>query len=80
MRTITTLEAKTHLSRYLAAVESGEQIIIARGRKPVAQLVPLTDARTVARPKVGQMAGPGFEVPDEAVGPLKPQDLEDWGL
>ncbi len=39
-QTVTTHEAKTHLSRYLAAVEAGEEIIIAGGRKPVARLVP----------------------------------------
>ena len=36
MDTITTHEAKTHLSRYLADVEKGAQFIIARGTKPVA--------------------------------------------
>ena len=31
-------EAKTHLSDLLARVEAGEEIIIARGNKPVARL------------------------------------------
>jgi prevent-host-death family protein len=33
--------AKTHLSRLLARVEAGEVITIARGRNPVAKLVPI---------------------------------------
>ncbi len=41
MHTITTHEAKTHLSRYLADVEQGAQFIIARGSKKVAMLVPI---------------------------------------
>ena len=41
-------EAKTHLSRILARVEAGEEIVIARGGKPVAALVPV-EARPAAR-------------------------------
>lgn len=33
-------EAKTHLSRLLAKVESGDQIIISRAGKPIARLIP----------------------------------------
>ena len=33
--------AKTHLSRLIARAEAGEEIIIARGRKPVVKLVSL---------------------------------------
>ena len=38
---VTVHEAKTHLSRLLERVEGGEEVIIARGRKPVARLVPM---------------------------------------
>jgi prevent-host-death family protein len=41
MRTVNVHEAKTHLSRLLAQVEAGEEVIIARGGKPVARLVPV---------------------------------------
>ncbi len=33
--------AKTHLSALLAAVEAGEEVVIARGDKDVARLVPV---------------------------------------
>lgn len=36
-------EAKTHLSRLLAAVEQGERVVIARAGKPVATLEPIED-------------------------------------
>lgn len=36
--------AKTHLSRLIKRVESGEEIVIARAGKPVAMLVPLREA------------------------------------
>jgi len=39
MRTVNIHEAKTHLSTLLAAVEGGEEVIIARSGRPVARLV-----------------------------------------
>ncbi len=33
-------EAKTHLSRLLDRVESGEEIVVGRAGKPVARLIP----------------------------------------
>jgi prevent-host-death family protein len=36
---VTVQEAKTHLSRLLRRVEAGEEIVIRRGREPVAMLV-----------------------------------------
>lgn len=41
MRTVTVYEAKTKLSRLLAAVEDGEDIVICRGKKPIARLTGL---------------------------------------
>jgi prevent-host-death family protein len=39
--TINIHDAKTHLSRLIERVEQGEELVIARGGKPVARLVPL---------------------------------------
>jgi len=39
--TVNVHEAKTHLSRLLNRVAAGEEIVIARGGKPIAALVPL---------------------------------------
>ena len=48
MRTVNVHEAKTHLSTLLAAVEAGEEIVIARAGRPVALLRRfLTDARPI---------------------------------
>ena len=43
-------EAKTQLSKLLARVEQGEQIVIARDGKPVAKLVPHELAREPRKP------------------------------
>jgi prevent-host-death family protein len=45
MTTVNVHEAKTHLSRLLARVAQGHEVIIARGGKPVARLVPVQKAK-----------------------------------
>lgn len=48
IKTVNMLEAKTHLSRLVAAVEKGEsEVIISRNGKPVARLVPHTPKQRV---------------------------------
>ena len=38
-------EAKTHLSELLAKVEAGEDVVIARGNKPIARLIKANDTQ-----------------------------------
>lgn len=49
---VTIHEAKTHLSRLIAAVERGEEVVIARRDKPVARLV-LEEAKKPLRRSLG---------------------------
>ena len=72
---VTIHAAKTHLSRLVARAEAGEEIVIARGNKPVAKLVPIT-----AKPKrvFGALRG-RFEIGPEFFEPLPPDELEAWG-
>jgi prevent-host-death family protein len=74
MEIVNVHEAKTHLSRLLVKVASGEEIIIARDGKPVARLVPYE-----TKPKkswLGSHNGQGWISPDfdDEVDP------ETWGL
>jgi prevent-host-death family protein len=78
--TITVHEAKTHLSRYLVEVEKGLEIVIARGKKPVARLLPLTEKPLAKRPIVGEMIDKPFHIPDSAFAPLSEKELSGWGL
>ena len=41
MSTVTVHDAKTNLSKLLARVEAGEEIVIARGKIPIARLTPI---------------------------------------
>ncbi len=80
METITTHQAKTHLSRYLAEVENGKRFVIARGKKKVAILSPIPKSKRRRRPKVGEMKGDPFEFPRSAFEPLSEAELKEWGL
>jgi len=53
---VTVQEAKTQLSRLLRRVQAGEEIVIRRGREPVAMLVRVP-ARTGKRQIWGDLAG-----------------------
>jgi prevent-host-death family protein len=64
-------EAKTHLSRLLARVEAGEEIVISRAGTPVARLVPARRSRAARRP--GRFAGRG-RIADDFNAPL-PADV-----
>ena len=80
METITTHEAKTHLSRYLAEVEQGKEYVIARGKTAVAMLVPMKPVKQKPRPTVGETIDPPFVIPDTAFAPLTDEELKEWGL
>ena len=58
----TTHQAKTHLSRLLDEAASGGEVVIAKGKKPVARLVPYVGRKEVARPKVGKTTSKPFEI------------------
>ncbi len=45
MKIVKIHEAKTHLSRLIKEVQRGEEIVIARGNKPVVKLVLVDSAR-----------------------------------
>ena len=67
-------EAKAKLSEYLSAVEAGETVVICRRNVPVAEIVPIRQARKEPRP-VG--LGPyedGYEIPASFFEPL-PDEL-----
>lgn len=80
MRTITVDEARADLPQVLLEVEAGGEVIIARNEKPIARLMPITTVPQQRRPKVGELRGTSFSIPDEAFTPLTTDELREWGL
>lgn len=76
MSTVNMHEAKTHFSKLVARVESGEEIIIARDGTPVARLLPIEPPSSRRVP--GRDRGL-FEVPEDFDAPLPPEVLEEFG-
>ncbi len=75
METVTIHTAKTTLSQLLARVEAGEEIVLARGKDPIAKLIPfkpLPIKRQFGALRGIVHVGPAF------FDPLSEQDLATW--
>ena len=70
-------QAKTELSKLLAAVECGEHVVIARNGTPVAKLVPFPRPGA-RRLRVDTWKGRIRMSPDFDA-PLTGEELRDWG-
>jgi antitoxin (DNA-binding transcriptional repressor) of toxin-antitoxin stability system len=75
METITIHVAKTTLSQLLARVEAGEEIILARGKAPVARLVPFHPP--ASKRQFGALRGV-VSVGPEFFEPLPEPELAAW--
>jgi prevent-host-death family protein len=73
--TVNVHEAKTHLSRLLAQVEAGEEVVIARDGNPIAILTAFKKAGQ--KRQLGLMRG-RFNLPDDFFDPLSEEELRDW--
>lgn len=73
-KTVNVHEAKTHFSRLLERAHRGEEIILAKGGKPYAKLVPLEGA-TPREP--GAMKG-RWLLTEAFFEPLPEEELRTW--
>src|ERR1700733_3694455 len=75
MATVTIHAAKTNLSKLLARVEAGEEIILARGKRPIAKLTPYVPQPS--KRKFGAFQGV-VTVGPEFFEPLPEEELAGW--
>lgn len=71
-QTVKIQHAKTHLSALIAAVEAGEEVVIARGDTPVARLVAFD------RPPERDLGFIPYVVPSSFFEPLPDDELAAW--
>ncbi len=76
METITIHKAKTQLSRLIEKACKGEEIIIARGKKPLVKLVAIEG--NLGNRKPGALKGK-IRIGPEFFEPLPPEELDAWG-
>jgi prevent-host-death family protein len=62
-------QAKARLSEYLTAVERGETVVVCRRNLPIAEIRPISEARTEPRP-LGLAPDQGAALPVEFWEPL----------
>jgi prevent-host-death family protein len=70
-------QAKTNLSRLIKEAEKGKEVIILRGKDPVAKIVPINKPPKKRMPDM--FKGQLWSAPD-AFDPLTDEELKDWGL
>ncbi|MGB8495743.1 MAG: type II toxin-antitoxin system prevent-host-death family antitoxin [Candidatus Acidiferrum sp.] len=75
MSVVTIHKAKSTLSRLIKKASAGEEIIIARGDKPVARLIPVGETKGKRQP--GSLKGK-LHVGPEFFAPLPPEELAGW--
>jgi prevent-host-death family protein len=76
MATVTIHQAKTQLSKLIARVEAGEEIVIARGKEPVVKLAPIERKKVKREP--GYLKGLA-NIPDAFFfDPLPEEELKLW--
>ena len=74
MSIVTIHQAKTNLSRLIEKASEGEEVIIARGAKPVARLVPI---EVKGKRQPGSLKGK-LRVGPEFFKPLPAGELKSW--
>ena len=74
-KSVTVHYAKTNLSRLLADVEAGVEVIISRGKAPVAKLVSLQPEKPIR--VAGRLKGI-LKVSEDFWDPLPAEELELW--
>ena len=70
-------QAKTNLSRLIKEAESGKEVIITRGKEPVAKLVPVAERKTK---RVPDRLKDLISWKPDAFAPLTDEELRDWGI
>ncbi len=78
MRQVNIHEAKTHFSELIAAVERGEEIVIARRGKPVAKVSACEDPGERRKVILGGLSGMAREIDSDWWKPIPDEEIREW--
>lgn len=70
-------QAKTNLSKLLRKAENGEEVVIARGKEPVARLVPV---RKRPKKRVPGLLKGKIKIHPSFFDPMTKEELSEWGI
>lgn len=71
-------QAKTHFSKLLKEAEAGKEVIVLRGKKPVAKIVAVDS--TFSRKSLAGAYGKGVHCDEDAFDPMTDEELIQSGL
>ena len=69
-------QAKTNLSRLIRDAEKGKEVVITRGKEPVAKIVPINKPK---KPVPDMLKGQIWSAPD-AFAPLTDEEMRELGF
>jgi prevent-host-death family protein len=72
-------QAKTHFSRLLKEAEAGQEVIVMRGSKPVAKIIPISEPPASKRGLAGMFEGM-ITYDDKAFDPMTDEELVEYGF
>jgi prevent-host-death family protein len=72
-------QAKTHFSRLLKEAEAGKEVVVMRGKKPVAKIVAAEDS-TFSRKSLAGAYAKDMVWDDDAFDPMTDEELIQCGL
>ena len=72
-------QAKTHLSRLIKEAEAGKEVVLTRGKKPVAKVVPI-DAPALSRSALAGSYRGKLSWTEDAFDPLTDRELREMGM
>lgn len=78
MNPVNVHKLKAHLSEYLAAVERGETVVIARRNKPIAKLVPIGPEASEKTLRPIGLAKGLVEIAPACFDPMSEEELAEW--
>jgi prevent-host-death family protein len=79
MTLVTIHQAKTNLSKLIAEVEAGGEVVIARGKTPAVKLVVADQPKPLVKRQAGLWKGrPGFGFSESFFDPLPEDELALW--
>jgi prevent-host-death family protein len=73
----TVRQAKANFSRLIKEAQNGQEVVITRGKQPVAKIIPIASAAKKRIP--GMLKGQIWSAPD-AFDPLTDEELRDLGF
>ncbi len=74
-------QAKTHFSRLLKEAEAGKEVVVMRGKKPVAKILPISEPKPEKLPFRLMGAFHGLvHADDSAFDPMTDEELVEYGF